>query len=101
MNAPGKSTAATKGLVKKPRPLGQLYTIEALAIMFRRRPRTIYDLLSRFAERFEDPMYEQLHFPRSHRLYRVVSATDVQTLRKMFPIYVKKKTISPMNVDGR
>lgn len=88
MNAPGKSTPATKGLVKRPRPAGMLYTIEAAAVMFHRRPRTIYDLLSVHAERFDTPMYEQA---ASRRLHRVLSARDIKTLRLMFPIYVKEK----------
>lgn len=88
MKAPGKSTAATKGLTKKPRPAGVLYTIEAAAVMFRRRPRTIYDLLSVHAARFDAPMYEQV---ASRRLERVLSAADIRVFRTLFPVYVKKK----------
>jgi hypothetical protein len=90
VNAPGHSTAATKGLVKKPRPMGTLFTVDALAEMFKRSPKSIYHLAQRLADEMGPPMYCQLYWPKDRKLYRVFPPKDVRALCWRFPVYVKE-----------
>lgn len=90
MNAPGRSTPATKALVKTARPVGMLFTVGALARMFDRTEKGIYHLLSRQASQLGPPMYCQIRWPRDRTLYRVLPEADVRVLLARCPLYVKQ-----------
>lgn len=97
----GKSATqrTNKPLDRIPRPEGHLFTIKAASQLVGRTERTIYNVLSKYAERFEDPMYQKgLGVPSrrwDERLYRVLSPRDMGVLRTMFSVYVKRKVRSP------
>lgn len=101
MNAPGKSTPATKGLVRKPRPAGVLFTVDALARIFNRTPKAMYHVLGRCAASLSAPMYCQVKWPPDRKLYRVLAEKDLRVLRKLFPVYVKPKVHSGKKIAQR
>ena len=98
MSEPSPKSAparAKNALDKVTRPEGHLFTIKAASQLVGRTQRTIYNVLSKHADRFEDPMYQKgLGVPGrrwDERLYRLLSPHDLRVLREMFPVYVKRK----------
>ena len=76
---------------KQPRPVGNTFTIRAVALFVHRSEKTIYNLLSARSELFGDPMYEKVFMPADQRLYRVLSEADMAVIRDLFAVYVKQK----------
>ena len=75
-----------------PRPDGNLFTIRAVALLVGRSEGTIYNRLSEYADRFDAPMYDKINLGRGdHRHYRVLSEHDMQVIRQLFPLFVKRK----------
>lgn len=89
---------ANKGLdspyKKQPRPVGNTFTIRAVALFVHRSEQTIYNVLSKYADHFGEPMYEKVFMPADQRLYRVLSEDDMAVIRDIFCVYVKQK-LSP------
>ena len=63
------------------------YTLEVAALMVGRTPNAISIVLHRHPDRFDAPHYQN----RGKYEVRLVTAKDLQTLRALYPIYVKQK----------
>lgn len=83
---PMKAPAPARRYVKVPHPGEMLWPIGVLCLLFHRRPRTLYDVLWRHADHFEQPMYQRItRGPRR----RVLNARDVNVLRELLGIEVR------------
>ena len=69
-------------------PEGSIFTITAVTQIFDVTIKTIYNELSEKRDLFDPPMY-RLRFDRRRRRY--LSAHDVNVLREIFRVRVKKK----------
>lgn len=80
-------------------PDGQLYTIEALAIMFGRTRKAMHRLVERFGTELDPPVYGQ--FRPALRLYRLLTERDVRVLSgrvcRALRVNVVKKKVPPRN----
>ena len=69
-------------------PEGSIFTITAVTQMFDITPRTLYNELSEKRDLFDPPMY-RVRFDKRRRRY--LSARDLNVLRDIFRVRVKKK----------
>src|SRR5215510_13434199 len=64
---------AKNGLDRIPRPLGvSFYELPYVAVFIGRPLRAVYDILHRYADRFDPPMYQRLP-GNTRRLCRIIS----------------------------
>jgi hypothetical protein len=71
-------------------PEGATYTIQATALLFGKKPRTIYNVLNENAARLSRPKYRQLYrHKQDHRLYRILTEADIVVIRQVFCVRVK------------
>lgn len=75
-----------------------LYYLGAVALMTGRSETAIRIQLHRHPERFDPPHYTRRRIdPRRRRKaeYRLLTTRDVETLRQLYPIYIRVRRSSP------
>ena len=76
---------------REPWPAGATFSIQGVALLFGKKPQTIYNLLWQRAPEFSRPKYAQMSLRGSgdRRLYRVLTEDDVRVFRLIYSVRVK------------
>lgn len=77
-----------KTMTPIPFPVGTFATIDAVCVAFNIARQTVYNTLSSKRALFDKPMYRPGRLGRTYR--RILSPRDLDTLRHIFRLYVKK-----------
>lgn len=76
---------------REPWPEGATFSIQGVALLFGKKPQTIYNLLWLRAKEFSRPKYAQMSLRGrgDRRLYRVLTEDDLRVLRTIYSVRVK------------